>query len=85
MGLKPWDCIAFEDSQNGLISARKANLETIITINDYTKDHNFADALVVLDSFGDPGLPYRVLQGQVGWTTYLDLDLIRQLHAQPIR
>jgi HAD superfamily hydrolase (TIGR01509 family) len=82
MGLHPSACIAFEDSHNGLISARKADLETIITINDYTKDHDFEGALMVLDSFGDPGLPYQVLQGQVGWTTYLDLDLIREAHQQ---
>lgn len=84
MGLKPWECIAFEDSHNGLVSARKANLETIITVNDYTSDHDFTGALLVLDSFGDPGLPYQVLQGEVGWTTYLDLDLVQQLHARAI-
>lgn len=82
MGLKPWECMAFEDSQNGLISARQAQLETIVTINDYTKDHDFNDALLVLDSFGDPGTPYQVIQGQAGWTTYLDLDLVRQLHQK---
>lgn len=82
MGLKPAECIAFEDSQNGLISARQARLETIITINDYTKDHDFSDALLVLDSFGEPGAPYQVIRGQAGWTTYLDLDLVRQLHQK---
>ncbi len=84
MGLRPSDCIAFEDSYNGLVSARKAGLETIITINDYTSDHDFTGALVVLDSFGEPGTPYKVIGGQVGWTTYLDLDLVRQLHHKAV-
>lgn len=84
MGLRPQDCLAFEDSQNGLISARKAGLETLITINDYTQDHDFRDALVVLDCLGDPGLPFQVLQGQVGWTIYVDLDLLHQLHGRAI-
>lgn len=82
MGLRPSECIAFEDSYNGLVSARKADLATIVTVNDYTRTHDFSDAIVVLDSFGDPGEPYQVLQGQVGWTVYMDLPLIRQLHQQ---
>lgn len=85
MGVRPEECMAFEDSYNGLVAAKAAGLPTIITTNDYTHDHDFADALLVLDSFGDLGMPFQVLRGDVGWTTYLDLDLIRQLHQRAIR
>ncbi|NBW24789.1 MAG: HAD family hydrolase [Betaproteobacteria bacterium] len=44
------DCIAFEDSQNGLISARAAGLATVITRNSFTMDHDFQGARAVLDS-----------------------------------
>ncbi len=84
MGLDPSQCIAFEDSYNGLISARQANLHTIITINDYTRDQAFTDALVVLDSLGEPDAPFQVKQGQVGSATYMDLELVRQLHQQAV-
>ena len=43
------DCIAFEDSQNGLIAARAAGLATVITRNRFTMDHDFQGARIVLD------------------------------------
>ncbi len=82
MGLHPQNCIAFEDSYNGLRSSLQAGLKTIITLNDYTRDHDFAEATVVLDNMGEPDLPFTVYTGQVGWTTYLDMNLVRYLHAQ---
>ncbi len=84
MGLDPSECVAFEDSYNGLVSARQANLQTIITINDYTREHDFADALVVLDSLGEPDAPFHLMQGQVDSATYMDLELVRHLHQQAI-
>lgn len=43
------DCVAFEDSQNGLIAARAAGLATVITRNRFTMDHDFQGARIVLD------------------------------------
>ena len=43
-------CLAFEDSGNGLKSALKAGLATIITPNNFTADHDFTGALRVLPS-----------------------------------
>jgi HAD superfamily hydrolase (TIGR01509 family) len=83
MDLRPEECIAFEDSYNGLVSARKAGLKTIITINDYTRDHDFSEAAVVFDHLGDPGAPFTVLKGDVGWKTYVDLDLVELLYQKP--
>lgn len=42
------DCLAFEDSSNGLRAARKAGLPTIITPNGFTADHDFNGALRIL-------------------------------------
>ena len=50
------DCIAFEDSQNGLISARAAGLATVITRNSFTMDHDFQGARAVLDSLATTDL-----------------------------
>jgi HAD superfamily hydrolase (TIGR01509 family) len=83
MDLRPEECIAFEDSYNGLVSARKAGLKTIITINDYTHDHDFSEAAVVLDHLGDPGIPFTVLTGEVELATYVDLDLVERLYQKP--
>ena len=44
------DCLAFEDSGNGLQAARKAGLATVITPNHFTADHDFTGALRVVPS-----------------------------------
>lgn len=79
MGLDPGQCIALEDSENGLKAARGAGLRTVIATNDYTRDQDFTDAELVLNHFGEPGRPFSVLKGAVNGKSYLDLDTLRQL------
>lgn len=78
MNLQPNDCIAFEDSYNGLRSSLAANLKTIITFNSYTRKDDFSGALLVLDQFGEEGSPSKILQ-QEYQQAYLDIDLINHL------
>jgi HAD superfamily hydrolase (TIGR01509 family) len=82
MNLSADECIAFEDSANGIKSSAGANLNTIITINDYTKDHDFSDASIVLDQMGEPEQPFSVISGNANNASYLDCDLVIQLHQQ---
>lgn len=82
MGLAPADCLALEDSANGLASARAAGLATVVTINDYTRDHDFSGAALVTDQLGEPGRPMRVLAGDAGGADHVDLELLRYLHAR---
>ena len=82
MGLEAEACIAFEDSENGIRSSMGAGLPTIVTVNEYTREHDFNDALLVLDHMGEPDRPFRVLQGDealVGDAACLDLALVRRL------
>lgn len=46
--LQPAQCLAFEDSSNGLRAATAAGLRTLITPSRYTAHHDFAAALRVL-------------------------------------
>ncbi|KPK39397.1 MAG: hypothetical protein AMJ69_05775 [Gammaproteobacteria bacterium SG8_47] len=82
LALTPAECIAFEDSHNGILASRDAGLTTIITVNDYTRDHDFSEAAIVLDTFGGPEQPFTVMQGDAMGATYLDLALVRRLHAR---
>ena len=50
MGLRAADCLAFEDSSNGLKSALASGLPTVITPNSFTAHHDFSGALRVLPS-----------------------------------
>jgi len=81
MGLGPADCIALEDSRNGLLSAQGAGLKTIITIDGYTAGSDFSGAAIVLDQMGEPDAPFTVLAGDAGESQYLDLALVKRLHA----
>jgi HAD superfamily hydrolase (TIGR01509 family) len=81
MGLSAADCIAFEDSENGLLSSTGAGINTIVTINDYTRQQDFSGAALVLDQLGGPEAAFSVLTGNVGAATYVNMALIRQLFA----
>jgi HAD superfamily hydrolase (TIGR01509 family) len=82
MSLAPGECLAFEDSENGLCAARSAGLATVVTVNEYTRDHDFTGAAIVLDRFGDPSLPATVLAGpRLNGSKCLDMAALRALHA----
>ena len=55
LGLKASECLAFEDSENGLLSATGAGLTTIVTVNGYTREQDFSAAAMVLDRLDEPG------------------------------
>jgi len=63
LGLKAGDCVAFEDSENGINASLGAGLRTVVTVNDYTRDHDFSGALAVLSDLGEPGAPFARLDG----------------------
>lgn len=83
LGMSPEDCLAFEDSENGILSSRGAGLKTVVTINDYTRDHDFTGALAVLSDLGEAGAPYQrldtVAQGERG---VVDVARLREWHAR---
>ena len=42
-------CVAVEDSRNGLLSARAAGIETIVSPSIYTRDESFDEAALIVD------------------------------------
>ena len=53
MGLPAVDCIALEDSENGLRASLAAGIKTFIVTNRYTRNQNFSGAAAVFDDPGD--------------------------------
>ena len=83
MALEPAVCLAFEDSHNGILATRGANLKTIITVNGYTRKDDFREAALVLDTFGEPDAPCHVLAGDaqvLNDSSYLDVAALRRVH-----
>jgi len=82
MGLKPEQCLALEDSHNGVISSTLSDIPTLVTVNDYTHEHSFPGVDLVLDQFGEPDDPVQVLHGDMAGKSYVDLDVLQRLHEQ---
>jgi len=59
LGLPASDCIALEDSENGLRSSLAAGVRTFITSNRYTRKQDFTGAAAVFDDLSDLGNFYR--------------------------
>jgi HAD superfamily hydrolase (TIGR01509 family) len=77
-------CIALEDSENGCRAARAAGLPTLVTVSSYTHEQDFSGSLLVADSLGEPGQPWRILAGQAEGMSHCDLAGLRALHADAV-
>lgn len=79
MNLKAANCIAFEDSSNGIQSSLGANLKTVITENHYTEAHDFTGATVVLDHLGEPDNACQCIAGDIGSASFISVDVLQQI------
>ncbi len=79
--LQASECLAFEDSENGVRASLGAQLATIVTTNSYTENHDFEGAELVLNRFGEADLPAKVLAGTMQ-KNYLDIDGIQTLYNE---
>ena len=66
LGVSAAGVAAVEDSAEGLASAGGAGLACVIVVNGYTADHEVSAAGLVVDGFGDPEAPARVLADRAG-------------------
>ncbi len=79
LGLKAEDCLAIEDSENGLRAARAAGIATVVTPTAYNAQDCFDGALLVLPHLGDPGepMPLQLPGADHRWA---DLAALRAWH-----
>lgn len=79
LGLDAGQCLAIEDSDNGVLSAREAGVPVLVTVNDYTQEQDFSGALAILEHLGEPDQPARVLFApDESRTAVVDLALLRR-------
>jgi len=55
LAVKPQECLVFEDTSAGVISAADAGMDVIAVPNEFTKEHDFSRALY-MTTFKDPRL-----------------------------
>lgn len=53
LGVSAWECIAFEDSEHGLNSAKNAGMYGVAIPNEFTGNHDFSRADLILNSLYD--------------------------------
>ncbi len=82
IGFNADECLVFEDSANGVLSSCGANIPTVVTLNNYTKDDDFSGAVTVLDHLGEADLACTVISGKKISGSFVTVDDLKQLHAQ---
>ena len=84
MRLAPGDCLAIEDTPNGLRAALGAGIATVVTTSLYGGTEGFDDARLVVDGLGDAQAPCRVLRGPaLDGPMVRAADLRRALRSAP--
>ncbi len=76
-GLKAEECIVVEDSRNGLLAAKAAGMNVVVTTNHYTEKENLREADIIVTCLGDPdGEKGKLKQGGEGinYNGVLEID-----------
>jgi beta-phosphoglucomutase-like phosphatase (HAD superfamily) len=82
----PANCVAIEDSANGLAAAKAAGLFTVVTPTHWTMGEDFSAADLLLPSLGSAEHPLSgTAAAQIGSTTLGVKELERQLLGQTSR
>jgi len=81
MGLSPDQCLAFEDSDNGVKSVLGSGIRSlVVTVNGYTRGQDFSGSTVVLDNLGEPGKPCQCISGSEVLDEMVTLKGLQALH-----
>ena len=81
LGLRAEECIAFEDSRNGVLAARGAGLRVVVTPGIYTDHESFDGAECVVSDLGEPDQPLRPLAGWRPAGGVIDLAALRNING----
>ena len=82
LDLQATECLALEDSDNGLLSSTGAGIKTLVTVNDYTGRQDFSGAAIVLDQLGEPDAGFEVVAGDAGGTTFVDVAFLMRIFSK---
>lgn len=78
LGLAPEECVAIEDSANGLIAAKRAGLFTIVTPSYWTRNEDFSSADLLLPHLGTEATPLPESAARIVGNTVLG---VREIDA----
>ncbi|EWY39071.1 CbbY [Skermanella stibiiresistens SB22] len=81
LGLPAADCVAIEDSYNGVMSARRAGIAVLATSSEYTRFDDLRHAQGVVSDLGEPDAPYLHLGGVGSSHTHVTVDMLRRYYG----
>jgi HAD superfamily hydrolase (TIGR01509 family) len=77
LGRDALECVAFEDSRNGVLASTACGIPTVVTPCQWTDDHQFGRMLMQLPELGDPEHPlsdHTTIGLSQPWLTLGDLE-----------
>jgi HAD superfamily hydrolase (TIGR01509 family) len=72
------ECLAIEDSRNGVLAARGAGLPVLVTESAYTRGEDFTGATAVLCGLGDSNDPAHAIAGPPLPAGLVDVSYLRR-------
>lgn len=78
LGCDPSNCVAIEDSENGVKAARDANLPVVAVPSHYLSGDDFSLATSLLSDLGEPDRPCRQIAGLRFEKDYVDIDGLKE-------
>ena len=79
LNVNPKYSIAIEDTPNGLQSANCAGLKTVVTVHEMTRNLDFPNAALVVDSIGTYEQPFKLIKGESFGFNYVSIGLLSKL------
>ena len=80
LGLPADDVVAFEDSENGLVSAKTTGLFTVVTPTRWTSMQDFSAADLLVPSLGDETEPFAADLAERLGHPFVTLDILLRTH-----
>ncbi len=81
LNLEGPQCLAFEDTTNGVLSAQAANIPVLVTVSEYSAGQDFSGAIAVIDNLGEPDAPFKAVGETADQATHVDLELVKKWHG----
>lgn len=82
LGLPAAECLAIEDTCNGVRAAPSAGIPVLVTQSYYSEGEDFSGALAVLSDLGEPDRPYQVLIGADDATGWVEPEWLQTWFAE---
>lgn len=78
LGLAAADCLAIEDSRNGVRAALAAGVRCFATQATYTRNDDLTGALAIVSDLGEPNKPFRIVAGDSFGQEMVNIDLLHR-------